>query len=237
MRLLRSTSPSSLLMASLDAARRQLAMHGEAMLHETLAAGRATRAKLATVPGIARRSAPSWSGGRASPAGTRCASCSTSAAPGAPATRSPTRCARPTTCSPSWRRGDRRARRRDRASCRGARARRRRRRRDRQAHRARRPRRRGARPAAARALGDEMAVAPRDAFLGAAEVVAVDDARRSHLVRVDRRLPAGHPGAAAGRADHRRRSSPTCARSSTGGARLHGASDPAFHRINVLREG
>ena len=53
MRLLRSTSPSSLLMASLDGARRQLAMHGEAMLHETLAAGGATRAKLATVTGIA----------------------------------------------------------------------------------------------------------------------------------------------------------------------------------------
>jgi lysine decarboxylase len=37
MRLMRSTSPSSLLLASLDAARRQLAVHGEALLHETLA--------------------------------------------------------------------------------------------------------------------------------------------------------------------------------------------------------
>ena len=35
-RLVRSTSPSSLLFASLDAARRQLAVHGEALLHETL---------------------------------------------------------------------------------------------------------------------------------------------------------------------------------------------------------
>ena len=34
--------------------------------------------------------------------------------------------------------------------------------------------------------------------------VAVDDARRPRVGRVDRRLPAGHPGAAAGRADHRR---------------------------------
>jgi lysine decarboxylase len=37
-RLVRSTSPSSLLLASLDAARRQLAVHGEALLGATLAA-------------------------------------------------------------------------------------------------------------------------------------------------------------------------------------------------------
>src|SRR3954451_7944356 len=52
MRLLRSTSPSALLMASLDGARRQLAVHGEALLHETIAAAQATREKLATTPGI-----------------------------------------------------------------------------------------------------------------------------------------------------------------------------------------
>lgn len=52
-RLVRSTSPSSLLMASLDGARRQLAVHGEALLHETIAAAAATRAKLATTPGLA----------------------------------------------------------------------------------------------------------------------------------------------------------------------------------------
>lgn len=51
-RLVRSTSPSSLLMASLDAARRQLAVHGEALLHETLRAAAATREKLAQVEGI-----------------------------------------------------------------------------------------------------------------------------------------------------------------------------------------
>src|SRR3712207_4792665 len=51
-RLVRSTSPSSLLLASLDAARRQLAVHGEALLHETLAGVRGTRAKLAGVPCI-----------------------------------------------------------------------------------------------------------------------------------------------------------------------------------------
>ena len=52
-RLVRSTSPSSLLFASLDAARRQLAVHGEALLHETLRAIRATREKMASSPGVA----------------------------------------------------------------------------------------------------------------------------------------------------------------------------------------
>src|SRR4051794_2559553 len=53
LRLLRSTSPSSLLLASLDGARRQLALHGEQLLHETLEAIAIARAKLETIPGIA----------------------------------------------------------------------------------------------------------------------------------------------------------------------------------------
>jgi arginine/lysine/ornithine decarboxylase len=53
LRLLRSTSPSALLMVSLDAARRQLALHGEQILHETLEAIAVARAKLETIPGIA----------------------------------------------------------------------------------------------------------------------------------------------------------------------------------------
>ncbi len=52
-RLVRSTSPSALLLGSLDAARRQLAVHGEALLHETLAAVGGVRSKLAAVPGLA----------------------------------------------------------------------------------------------------------------------------------------------------------------------------------------
>jgi lysine decarboxylase len=52
-RLVRSTSPSSLLFASLDGARRQLAVHGEALLHDTLRCIHATRAKMATSPGVA----------------------------------------------------------------------------------------------------------------------------------------------------------------------------------------
>ncbi len=53
LRLLRSTSPSSLLIASLDGARRQLALHGEQLLWETLNAIEVARAKLQTIDGIA----------------------------------------------------------------------------------------------------------------------------------------------------------------------------------------
>jgi arginine decarboxylase len=52
MRLLRSTSPSSLLLASLDSARRQLVLHGEQLLHETLEAIEVARRKLLTIEGI-----------------------------------------------------------------------------------------------------------------------------------------------------------------------------------------
>lgn len=52
-RIVRSTSPSSLLLASLDAARRQLAVHGEQLLHETLQAIGQAREKLRSVEGVA----------------------------------------------------------------------------------------------------------------------------------------------------------------------------------------
>jgi lysine decarboxylase len=50
-RLVRSTSPSSLLFASLDAARRQLAVHGDALLGRTLAAAERTRAAIDAIEG------------------------------------------------------------------------------------------------------------------------------------------------------------------------------------------
>ncbi len=50
-RLLRSTSPNALLMASLDAARRQLAVHGELLLDRTIRAAAQTRAAIAAIPG------------------------------------------------------------------------------------------------------------------------------------------------------------------------------------------
>jgi lysine decarboxylase len=50
-RLVRSTSQSSLLFASLDAARRQLAVHGEALLEQTIAAARRARDAIDAVAG------------------------------------------------------------------------------------------------------------------------------------------------------------------------------------------
>jgi len=50
-RLVRSTSPSALLMASLDAARRQLAVHGEALLDRTIHAAERAREAIDAVPG------------------------------------------------------------------------------------------------------------------------------------------------------------------------------------------
>ncbi len=51
-RLMRSTSPNSLLLASLDSARRQLAAHGEALLDRTLAASFRAREAIDAIPGV-----------------------------------------------------------------------------------------------------------------------------------------------------------------------------------------
>ena len=86
--------PRRCCMASLDAARRQLAVHGEALLDAHAGRGRRARARRSTrVAGRARDRRRVRRPARASPAGTRCGSSSTSAAPAAPATRSPRRCA------------------------------------------------------------------------------------------------------------------------------------------------
>ena len=53
-------------------------------------------------------------------------------------------------------------------------------------------------------LRNEVALSPREAFLGAAEQLAVDAAIGRISSRVDRELPARRAGAAAGRADLRR---------------------------------
>ncbi|HET8979529.1 MAG TPA: aminotransferase class I/II-fold pyridoxal phosphate-dependent enzyme [Solirubrobacteraceae bacterium] len=52
-RLVRSTSPNSLLLASLDSARRQLHAHGEALLGRTLAASVRAREQIEQIPGCA----------------------------------------------------------------------------------------------------------------------------------------------------------------------------------------
>jgi lysine decarboxylase len=50
-RLVRSTSPNSLLLASLDSARRQLHAHGEALLDRTMAASERARQQIEKIPG------------------------------------------------------------------------------------------------------------------------------------------------------------------------------------------
>lgn len=50
-RLVRSTSPNSLLMASLDASRRQLAVHGELLLDRTIRAAEHARVAIDAIPG------------------------------------------------------------------------------------------------------------------------------------------------------------------------------------------
>ncbi|MCL2418368.1 MAG: aminotransferase class I/II-fold pyridoxal phosphate-dependent enzyme [Conexibacteraceae bacterium] len=52
-RLVRSTSPNALLMGSLDAARRQLAVHGELLLDRTIKAAARARAEIEEIPGCA----------------------------------------------------------------------------------------------------------------------------------------------------------------------------------------
>jgi arginine decarboxylase len=52
-RLVRSTSPNSLLLASLDSARRQLAAHGEALLDRTIEASFRAREAIDRIPGVA----------------------------------------------------------------------------------------------------------------------------------------------------------------------------------------
>ena len=100
-RLVRSTSPNSLLLASLDAARRQLSAHGEALLDRTIAAAAAAREAIDAGCGLCDRRCRAWSAVPVSPAGIRCGSSSTCAAPAAPAMSWPPSCAPPTTSTSS----------------------------------------------------------------------------------------------------------------------------------------
>jgi lysine decarboxylase len=85
------------------------------------------------------------------------------------------------------------------------------------------------------ALEQEMAVAPRDAFLGPAELVATDDA----VGRISCESIAGYPPGIPALLPGERITAETVAylrELVASGARLHGASDPAFRTVNVLRE-
>jgi lysine decarboxylase len=82
-------------------------------------------------------------------------------------------------------------------------------------------------------LTSQTAVAPRDAFLGVGEVVAVDDA----VGRISCEAIAGYPPGIPSLLPGEVVTSDVVAylrQLSAAGARLHGASDPAFKTITVL---
>ena len=86
------------------------------------------------------------------------------------------------------------------------------------------------------ALDNEMVVAPRDAFLGASEVVALDDA----VGRVSCESIAGYPPGIPALLPGERITAETAAylrELVDSGARLHGAADPTMRTIHVLAEG
>ncbi len=81
--------------------------------------------------------------------------------------------------------------------------------------------------------GEDMAVSPRDAFLGETEVVAVDDA----IGRISCESIAGYPPGIPALLPGERISAETIGylrELVSSGARLHGASDPTLQTINVL---
>jgi arginine/lysine/ornithine decarboxylase len=87
----------------------------------------------------------------------------------------------------------------------------------------------------AKMLLGEMVVPPRDAFLGEAEVVPVADA----VGRISCESIASYPPGVPQLLPGERMSAEIVAHLSTladTGARLHGASDPRFRTIHVLRE-
>ena len=230
-RLLRSTSPSSLLLASLDAARRQLAVHGEAILHETLAAVMRTRAKLATVPGLAlvgenlvgRPGVVAWDPMRIAidVRGTGCSGYEVADALRQSYDVQPELATHATVVLVVGAGERPEALERVAGDI------------DETVKRIARPGKAQALVRPPAALGNEMVVAPRDAFLGDAEIVAVDDA----VGRISCESIAGYPPGIPALLPGERITAETVAylrELVASGARLHGASDPAFATINVL---
>jgi arginine/lysine/ornithine decarboxylase len=234
MRLVRSTSPSSLLMASLDGARRQLALHGEQLLHETLQALRAARQKLQTIEGIslvdsALVGRPGVAGhdplrlvvdvrgtGRT---GYELAEALRQAYDVHPELATQATVVFIVGLGESAATLGRLAG--DIEETVG---------------RIRRPGRTTEVAEPVSSFHNEMALPPRDAFLGEAELVAVERA----IGRVSCESIAGYPPGIPSLLPGERISEETVAylRALTAsGARLHGASDPNFQTINVLREG
>jgi arginine decarboxylase len=233
-RLVRSTSPSALLMASLDAARRQLAVHGEALLERTIAASAHARDAIDAVPGcdvvgeslVGRPGIAGWDPLRIviDVRGTGCTGYEVASALRAAydiyvelATHATLvlvlGLGQPVEAL------------------------------ERLAHdfaeTVRRISRPGETPVLARPPGafeNETAVAPRDAFLGPGEAVPVDDA----VGRISCESIAGYPPGVPALLPGERVTAEVIAylrELTTAGARLHGAADPTFATIRVLVDG
>jgi arginine decarboxylase len=233
-RLVRSTSPSSLLIASLDAARRQLAVHGQALLAQTLAAAAHARAAIDAVPGCAvvgerlvgRPGVAAWDPLRLviDVRGTGCSGYEVAAALRAGSDIHVELATHATLVLVLGLHEQAEAL-------------------ERLVHDLGATVAEIARPTApehgpvvrAPTLGSELAVRPRDAFLGETEVVAVDAA----LGRVSCEAIAGYPPGIPALLPGERIRAEVVAylrELAAAGARLHGASDPAFATVTVLRD-
>jgi arginine decarboxylase len=232
-RLVRSTSPSALLMASLDAARRQVAIHGEALLERTIAASMAVRSQIERIDGVAvvgadmvgRPGVAGWDPLRVviDVRGTGCTGYEVAAALRNAydihvelATHATLVLVlgldEPVESLHRFAHDF--------------------------AQTVRRIERPGEAPALVRGSGSfesEVVVPPREAFLGAADVVPVDEADG----RVSAEAIAGYPPGIPALLPGERITAEVIAylrELRDAGARLHGASDPEFHTICVLRD-
>ena len=232
-RLVRSTSPSALLMVSLDAARRQLAVHGEALLGRTIRTSMRVREAIATIDGVAvvgedfvgRPGVAGWDPLRVviDVRGTGCTGYEVAAALRGSFDIHVELATHATMVlvlgvdEPVEPLG-------------------------RFAHDFAQTVRRISRPAPVRALvrapgsmENEVVVSPREAFLGSTEVVAVDAADGRVSAEAIAGYPPGIPALLPGERitleliEYLRELRDS-------GARLHGASDPGFRTINVLRD-
>jgi lysine decarboxylase len=231
-RLVRSTSQSSLLMASLDAARRQLVVHGEALLSRTIAAGRAAREAIESVPGVhvvdddlvGRPGVAGWDPLRIV-IDVRATGCTGYEVADALRAGYDTHVELATHATLVLVLGLAQPREDL----------------DRFAHdfaqvmaRLERPGESHALVRASGALVNEVVVSPRDAFLGETDVIRVDEAAG----RVSAESIAGYPPGIPALLPGERITGEAIAylrELQAAGARLHGASDPAFRTINVLR--
>jgi arginine decarboxylase len=231
-RLTRSTSPSSLLMASLDAARRQLAVHGESLLADTMRAAATLRAAIDEIPGcsvvgedlVGRPGVAAWDPLRVviDVRGTGRSGYQVAAALRA-SYDVHLELATHATCVLILGIGQPPADLERFASDFAA-----------TIARIEHPGESSALTRAPGALENEVVVSPRDAFLGETEEIEVDDA----IGRVSAETIAGYPPGIPALLPGERITQEVIdylRELVAAGARLHGASDPAFHTVYVLR--